>query len=102
MICPAFEKRDGMEDRKRETEEKEEPVAAPISRGDKQVTSTVTHRHPPVTTGLNETRPWRSSVLSPVLSPSTITLHLLNRQQTFIRTDRHAAGPPAVQTPRKR
>lgn len=79
----------------------EEPVAATISQADRQVTSTVTHRPPlppPVTTGLNETRPWRSSVLSSVLSPPTITLHLLNRQQAFIRTDRRAAGSLAAQT----
>lgn len=75
----------------------EEPVAATISQADRRVTSTVTHR-PPVTTGLNETRPWRSSVLSSVLSPPTITLHLLDRQRAFIRTDPRAAGPLTAQT----
>lgn len=72
---------------RRAGQREEEPVAATISQADRRVTSTVTHR-PPVTTGLNKTGPWRSSVLSSVLSPPTITLHLLNRQQAFTRTDR--------------
>lgn len=38
---------------------------------------------PPVTRGLNETRPSRSSMLFSVSSSSTITLHLFNRHQTF-------------------
>lgn len=37
----------------------------------------------PVTRGLNETRPSRSSMLSSVSSSATITLDLLNRHQTF-------------------
>lgn len=85
---------------RRAEQREEEPVAATISQADGQVTSTVTHcpPQPPVTTGLNETRPWRSSVLSSVLSPPTITLHLLNRQQAFIRTDQCAAGSLTAQT----
>lgn len=71
-------------ERERETEGERErqPVSAAISQADRRVTFTVIHCAP-VSGGLNETRPYSSSMLSPVSSSSAITLHLLNRHQTY-------------------